>query len=315
MCLFPFNDTMFFSPCRNETVCNSDGLTALTAACILKPAFYYFAALFPSDVCPLNWYTQLPYRCQCDSRCLEGRCVGKNQDDRCTKSCECQPGLFCDRSSKCAPMAETCHHDEVCPRDSLCLAGKCTKYFSLPDGSLLSRDDEIAELLCQSAFASPADRSCAPAPVSSNKERKCSTDKDCSTSAADYFGRCQCVLGKEGEKKCAPVRGDEEGQQEAQKFKTYIEQSKAARRELVFNPVDEQSAAAYKEYRCARVKYRWFVGLKSQKNLGCLDFAEEKVHPLTASFSFFQEYSYFCFSTLLLVQLLLSSLVILLHGC
>ena len=309
--MFPFNQTLFLAPCQNNSVCNSDGLPALTASCIHKPPFYHFAALFPADACPLNWYSQLPFRCQCDSRCLAGKCSGKDTGDSCTKSCECKPGLFCSGERKCAQMGEACQHDDRCPRDALCLAGKCVKYFSLEDGAAVPRNDERAELLCKSGFASPADRKCAPAPVSANREGKCASDRDCGTSTAEYFGHCQCVLGKEGEKKCAPVRGDGEGLQEAQKFKAYIEATRVARREHVYSPVDAQSEAAYKAYRCARVKFRWFVGLKSHKNLGCLGHTEEAVSPLAASFAFFQEFSQFCAAGLRRAALLLAGLALL----
>ena len=74
---------------------------------------------------------------QCQSgKCKNNTCIGKNLDEECSSSDECNPGMYC--NTKCTPLlkkGEKCNnHDSECETDSGCLNGICTEYFTLNDG-------------------------------------------------------------------------------------------------------------------------------------------------------------------------------------
>ena len=298
MCVMNLNNTLYLSPCKNFTRCDSDGLRFLSATCTSLPEYQTLSALYPGDICPKNWYNELSFRCQCDSKCEGGKCTGKEEGSKCSDKCGCKPNLVCSHSGLCESPKELCSNNRMCARDSACDSGKCIKYFSAQKGTSIEGRTELSQFICESGFIDPRTRKCEDPPVSSNKEGKCVTDSDCSTSLGGYFGRCQCELGASGAKKCASVMGDEEGKQLKDSFKSYLEATSAMHKDHVYNPLDAGSESAYFKYRCARVKYTYFVGLKTRENMDCLDYTDSSTSPLTATLGFFEEYTIYCLSFL-----------------
>ena len=88
---------------------------------------------------------------QCQSgKCKNNTCIGKNLDEECSSSDECNPGMYC--NTKCTPLlkkGEKCNnHDSECETDSGCLNGICTEYFTLNDG-----EKTVTSFFCKSFYS------------------------------------------------------------------------------------------------------------------------------------------------------------------
>jgi hypothetical protein len=95
--------------------------------------------------------------------CHYNRCLGQEEQEKCTDSRDCAPGLYCTTTGLCTPYknaGDNCTFHEECGRVRTCkydldnsTIGLCTDYFSLPDGVSFSARRELDMALCKSMVA------------------------------------------------------------------------------------------------------------------------------------------------------------------
>jgi hypothetical protein len=154
-------------------------------------------------------YCKLATECL-SSNCTNNRCQGVTKSNTCDAETKlCNPGLYCNSTSKLCEDVNaypTCEADLNCNSSSLCLFGKCTLKFSLPNGqsTVLKTGSTFGySEACASGFGHDSNATgeivCAPAPVSNGKLfESCRLGVTTTDSTGTYIESCVCGLGGQG---------------------------------------------------------------------------------------------------------------------
>eukprot|EP00361_Fabrea_salina_P001189 CAMPEP_0202428950 /NCGR_PEP_ID=MMETSP1345-20130828/2835_1 /ASSEMBLY_ACC=CAM_ASM_000843 /TAXON_ID=342563 /ORGANISM="Fabrea Fabrea salina" /LENGTH=801 /DNA_ID=CAMNT_0049040067 /DNA_START=230 /DNA_END=2632 /DNA_ORIENTATION=+ len=167
--------------------------------------------------------------CTSDSECVYGNCVlgkceGKAKFDKCSKSEECNVGLYC-RQGICNSLRradETCSNDYDCVPNTFCLlnsgSGTCKPYFSMKLNQEVPCPKSGFSYYCETGTCfNPGNSTtgyCAKAPTSKSFAKECLISDDCSASNEDgenFPGECMCGFNSEGQSYCAAHAADEPG--------------------------------------------------------------------------------------------------------
>lgn len=142
--------------------------------------------------------------------CLGDKCVGLDLDLACNHQGECVIGSVCRTNSTeiedkfcLVPLkeGENCTEDEDCENSSGCLNGKCTKYFSQEDDTLVTN-----RYFCKSGFT--IDNICVTTTNVNPIDQPCNSDEECKyifsnkTEVGLINGSCECGKNSEGKKYC-----------------------------------------------------------------------------------------------------------------
>ena len=188
--------------------------------------------LYPGDKCEKYNCTYGTCQFKDDIQICEGISKGQN----CTKTEECNPGLYCHEINKqkvCTPLVKeggNCTSDYDCLNNLGCdiksgenQTGTCKKYFSIKDRAEVQSCNMnlLRNILCQSNFCDEKNGTyyCA-SPVSSNSSvpTPCESREDCESTLETFFdstytSRCECGLNKNGTKYCSLLPGDKESKE------------------------------------------------------------------------------------------------------
>ncbi|MCQ2819963.1 MAG: EB domain-containing protein [archaeon] len=111
--------------CDDDKICEGDGLlkTCKTP---------HREDLPPGEYCDKDE--------ECHSKkCKKNLCKGKEEEDSCLETLDCDPGLYCSDSKKCKKqkdIGDKCSSDDECPTNSDCYNKKCTEVLTLEIGSI-----------------------------------------------------------------------------------------------------------------------------------------------------------------------------------
>ena len=155
--------------------------------------------------------------------CTSGACLGALRTAACTKTSDCQPGLWCAPSLTCQPLLPTsfnCTETSQCILGAVCDQGACTDILSLEDGAKVEKCPETrVNLKCRSAtcqnvgglFTEDLECVAAPESVHSNPY-KCSSDAMCSgyQGTVAVPGKCVCGYNAKGQSYCQGHTGDKD---------------------------------------------------------------------------------------------------------
>ena len=178
-----------------------------------------FETSFPGETCKAD--TDCNSQNGFVSKCDNGKCTGKKQDEVCAGTHECLVGLYCkmetETQGKCAPQAkldEACKSNSDCVNSAICSNGKCIRLFSLPAGTKLGNGgDTLMTFIACDTGISTEDGYCAKTSYATSTTSKFVTCKLGDTCTYNLDGNdelkkktmtqeCGCGYNSEGKGYC-----------------------------------------------------------------------------------------------------------------
>jgi len=259
------NEVAFYdfqpSNCRSNEFCNFFEESIKNYSCILKPkkkALHDEPCLNNSD-------------CYSDI-CYDNYCLGKAWNTPCDSHEECKSRYYCGLNhatslttiKKCLPQLgdkKMCSDDNECENDKGCFKlegsqfGICTKYLSLPDGTILKPEQS---LFCSSSFV--YNEKCISSRLVSNEE--CQSEKDtCQYSYSlndtlmNFTRKCECSDSYSEKKFCPMATTDNLYKDYLRQLKVYYECVSFRKHTLTRHNLDlNLNILKYKTYHFPKLK-------------------------------------------------------------
>jgi hypothetical protein len=222
-CGYYETDTYYLVPCQNQphnlTFCQATDPDSFNMTCTANPTSNEIA--FPGEIC-----TNL-------TKCFTGncsstnhRCTGLSAGATCGSDAQCAPGLFCNDEVCGAqiPAGMTgCYSSYDCVNSASCNMtrlglGNCVRYFSVPEGGIVSDCEENTSFMCSSGSCKPFGKKSLATCVKSIRSmayvpKTCDNSGDCiGQTDSDYVeGKCSCGVNGEGSAFCELFPGDPAG--------------------------------------------------------------------------------------------------------
>ena len=155
-------------------------------------------------------YCEYPNDCA-SGNCVNNVCLGRTVNSYCTNNYQCNADTYCDNILLlCLPRKtanDSCKSDGECQNVYGCLNGKCTEYFSLPEGTSLNSKYSYNSVFCSSNYAK--DNICRdliniqPYPYFCNISAGCSYYiSNIPNNTVNFQSACNCDLSGNGNAFC-----------------------------------------------------------------------------------------------------------------
>ncbi|CAI2372383.1 unnamed protein product [Moneuplotes crassus] len=213
--------------------------------------FYPVEIALPGERCDPQ---RALYECGYGYRsCSAFRCLGFLENERCARHEDCNPGLFCDTTlntcQKIKDLDNQCQQSQDCGRTATCIFlnsadanGKCTEYYTVPQGTSIYAKTEEDTFVCEDGYGSlttvtgeyeykigtdfvAGSYECGKAILSEKAGEECKTSFDCYSSDGSVFAKCDCSSGSNS-KICGILPGNEEWKDYFSSVKKYYKATK-----------------------------------------------------------------------------------------
>ena len=214
-------ETSYFQQCSDGKICNIEFDDPVQdSKCIEKTKFKRLPSL----------------PCETDDDCLSNKCIGKMclgsfKGEECNSVIDCVYGYTCRKDSenvyRCLDPITTgnkCIYDTDCVRESGCLNGICTKYYSLENNQQSSYQIYEELSFCKSGYTD--ELGICQNITLINETSKCSQENRCqyNSSNGEIFtidSNCLCGYNREGNKYCLLGSGNANYTKYINKLKNY----------------------------------------------------------------------------------------------
>ncbi|CAG9335540.1 unnamed protein product [Blepharisma stoltei] len=205
---YKVTDILSLNPCSTGTTCPTSQ-TSQNSTCTASTTQLSYAG----DYCKKNE--------DCASgTCKNKVCSGAALAGACTNVQDCNPGLYCNTTTKVCDAQKVegvnCASDYECLNNMTCNLGICIPYYSLPVGSVTNSVNSAGfSRACNFGFANlttttaPLKGICAKPPVSpSTGPIQCQPGAKCLDKTGTYSKICTCGLNEFGTAYCPSFEGD-----------------------------------------------------------------------------------------------------------
>ena len=192
-CIKVESTTSLLKPCPESQICSYEiEDPIIDSKCKDQSKDYIPFKKLPSLPCKEN------KECISD-KCVEGKCIGVNDGEKCKNSHDCNYGKTCRKEgdeNKClAPVkeGEKCEKDTDCELNCGCKEGKCTKYFSLNNWEKTGGTDYLNDFnFCKSGYVNEVGI-CMNISLK-NQTTECSFDSPCVYEYKDDQDKSQSMI-------------------------------------------------------------------------------------------------------------------------
>jgi hypothetical protein len=215
-------ETFYVQGCDDGFTCTPGSVATANYTCVQDVASPF---AYPGEAC-----TQAA---DCISgTCTSGFCKGTALQATCALDTDCDPGLFCDSSTKkCATLLSkdsACTRDWQCEYDYYChvnageTTGTCTAYFGVASYETVNtcRDDyfdyQCSTGYCVEHVNESTDETsyvCSETFSLTKTKERCYSDSDCAGTSADksltVYSTCSCGYSEDGSALCELLPGDD----------------------------------------------------------------------------------------------------------